>query len=358
MWTTEVLCERVEPAAPQIVRPVRHRLWMIDDDSGRDRGPHAVQERGSPSATTPAVADVQPFEFADRATDDVAVRAAVESPRRATVDQHREHVIAAVPVSEHPLEAWSGHRDEARQALGEAFDLALGGDFTLSVGYAVAIGLRVEADAAGVARRNSAFGDEQVAIDRARSIVDRIQVLLRGPGPTDGWKREVSALALAAEAELTRALGAFDPDAWATAVSAWRALHMPYEVARGQYGQASALLGARTGREQATALLAEAAEVAARLGARPLADQVGALARRARIDIGAAEPETATHGLTGREREVLSLLASGATNRGIAGVLFISVKTAGVHVSNILRKLGVANRAEAISVAFRDDLVS
>jgi DNA-binding NarL/FixJ family response regulator len=74
---------------------------------------------------------------------------------------------------------------------------------------------------------------------------------------------------------------------------------------------------------------------------------------------GASTPAgTSSHGLTNREREVLSLLATGASNRGIADTLFISVKTAGVHVSNILRKLEVANRAEATSVAIRDGLVS
>jgi DNA-binding NarL/FixJ family response regulator len=58
-------------------------------------------------------------------------------------------------------------------------------------------------------------------------------------------------------------------------------------------------------------------------------------------------------GLTPREREVLALLADGRTNRQIAEELFISAKTASVHVSNILAKLGVANRGEAAAVAYR-----
>jgi len=58
-------------------------------------------------------------------------------------------------------------------------------------------------------------------------------------------------------------------------------------------------------------------------------------------------------GLTPREREVLALVADGRTNRQIAEALFISAKTASVHVSNILAKLGVANRAEAAAVAHR-----
>lgn len=146
--------------------------------------------------------------------------------------------------------------------------------------------------------------------------------------------------------------------AWAVAAAAWRALKMPYEEARCQFGEARALLGARIDRDRAAELLAEAGDTAVRLGAEPLRAQIEALARRARIDAGNIDVDTATHGLTRREREVLGLMASGATNRGIADALFISVKTAGVHVSNILRKLEVTNRAEATSVAFRDDLVS
>jgi DNA-binding NarL/FixJ family response regulator len=94
--------------------------------------------------------------------------------------------------------------------------------------------------------------------------------------------------------------------------------------------------------------------------------EVESLARRARIDLtgpedaggadgGSRKPAAATDrfGLTRREREVLALVAEGRTNRRIAEALFISDKTASVHVSNILAKLGVANRGEAAAVAHR-----
>jgi DNA-binding NarL/FixJ family response regulator len=57
--------------------------------------------------------------------------------------------------------------------------------------------------------------------------------------------------------------------------------------------------------------------------------------------------------LTSREVEVVALVAAGQTNRQIATALFITEKTAGLHVSNILAKLGVANRVEAAAVAGR-----
>jgi DNA-binding CsgD family transcriptional regulator len=84
-----------------------------------------------------------------------------------------------------------------------------------------------------------------------------------------------------------------------------------------------------------------------------------ALSRRARIDLEAAGataspvPDSVPFGLTDREREVLALVAAGRSNGQIAAALFISPKTASVHVSNILAKLGVSGRVEAAAVAHR-----
>ncbi|HSB85981.1 MAG TPA: helix-turn-helix transcriptional regulator, partial [Ilumatobacteraceae bacterium] len=68
--------------------------------------------------------------------------------------------------------------------------------------------------------------------------------------------------------------------------------------------------------------------------------------------------DVSPHGLTPRERHVLALVSRGASNRQIAEELFISEKTASVHVSNIVRKLGVGNRAEAAALAHREGLVA
>jgi DNA-binding NarL/FixJ family response regulator len=93
------------------------------------------------------------------------------------------------------------------------------------------------------------------------------------------------------------------------------------------------------------------------------------VARWARVDLGTPTPGAAPEAgvtdeapvpfaLTRRERQVLSLVAEGRTNRQIAEELFINEKTASVHVSNILSKLGVSNRAEAAAVAHRVGLAA
>jgi len=115
------------------------------------------------------------------------------------------------------------------------------------------------------------------------------------------------------------------------------------------------------GRAEETLRAAHA--VAVRLGATPLRRELELLAQRGRVRLAApadpavAESEApsvaASLGLTRREVEVLALVAAGRTNRQIGQALFIAPKTAGVHVSRILAKLGVAGRGEAAAVAHR-----
>ncbi|MGP4045210.1 helix-turn-helix transcriptional regulator [Streptomyces sp. 2A115] len=165
-------------------------------------------------------------------------------------------------------------------------------------------------------------------------------------------------------AELLRAEGRDTPDDWSEAVIAFESLERPYDLARVRHRLAEALLASAGGeeeRDRATELLRLARAVADHLGARPLADAVDLLAQRARLTLALAPERSALApadpaealGLTSRERDVLRLVAVGRSNRQIAEELFISPKTASVHVSNILAKLNVSGRGEAAAVAHR-----
>ncbi len=109
-------------------------------------------------------------------------------------------------------------------------------------------------------------------------------------------------------------------------------------------------------------LLRQAATAAERMAAAPLLGRIRALARRDHITLPTSRSssnaeDSAGHGLTDRETEILALVAAGLTNRAIASRLVISPKTASVHVSHILAKLGVASRTEAATFALRTGLV-
>jgi DNA-binding NarL/FixJ family response regulator len=128
---------------------------------------------------------------------------------------------------------------------------------------------------------------------------------------------------------------------------AWRELEVPYEAARVRalIGQACRELGD----EDAAAMEFDAARtVLARLGAAPDLERLDQLAGLARAGTG---------GLTGRELEVLRLVAAGKTNHAIAAALHLADKTVHRHVSNIYAKLGVSSRAAATAYAYEHHLV-
>ncbi len=161
------------------------------------------------------------------------------------------------------------------------------------------------------------------------------------------------------DAEGLRRDGAPAVAGWQAAVAAWSEATDAWPLAYARFRLGEALCGVED-RAAAAGVLRSAATAAERMGAHPLLEEVRALARRARVplDDAAAPPSSGTpFGLTEREREVLALVAAGRSNGQIATTLFISPKTASVHVSNILAKLGVAGRVEAAALAHRHGLV-
>ena len=175
----------------------------------------------------------------------------------------------------------------------------------------------------------------------------------------DGGPLEQAYLAHA-EADHCRAVGSDQAERWVAAAAAWEALGRPYPAAVARWRSAEALVAAGD-REAATAGASAATETAERLGAAWLAGEIESLAARARLRLATTArrrrpPPTTIEdpfGLTPRERQVLALVAAGATNREIGRQLYMAEKTASVHVSRILSKLDVRSRTEAAGVAHR-----
>ncbi|MFJ8669283.1 AAA family ATPase [Streptomyces sp. NPDC093600] len=189
--------------------------------------------------------------------------------------------------------------------------------------------------------------------DEALALIRRCARRMTTPAPV--WQ----AYSLHVSAELDRAEGRTSVERWAECVAAYERRERPHQLALARHRLADALLVEGGRREEAAALLREAHATAVHLGAHPLREDVELLAARARLPLTA--PESAppprhgddAFGLTPREQDVLRLVAAGRTNRQIAEELFISPKTASVHVSNILAKLGVSGRGEAAAMAHR-----
>jgi DNA-binding CsgD family transcriptional regulator len=192
---------------------------------------------------------------------------------------------------------------------------------------------------------------EADAAARGAPAADRVAELAQTADDLAAETPQARSHRLVAKAERRRLEGA--GGGWSDAVAAWRDAGEPWPLAYALLRLAGDAAAAGD-REAAVAALAEADEIARRLGAQPLLEEITAVRRRARLSV-AARP--AQGDLTEREREVLALVAEGRSNSQIAQALFISPKTASVHVSNILAKLGVAGRGEAAAVAHRNGLL-
>jgi DNA-binding CsgD family transcriptional regulator len=211
---------------------------------------------------------------------------------------------------------------------------------------------------AAIAAREAPDGGDD---DAAAALLDRLRTVaakLDGFGPVQrAWQLSYVALdprgGVGADDNEGTAADAADPLAAAdAAAAAWEELGQPHPAAVALRYAAAAALDGPAGREAALARLRRAAPVAERLGARPLADQIADIASRASDGQTVGTRTGADRlGLTGREFEVLRLVAAGQSNREIAATLVISPKTASVHVSNILAKLGTATRTEAAARA-------
>jgi len=268
-------------------------------------------------------------------------------------------------LAEHAV--WHGDQEPALgevEATIRAIEESFGGYSPTAIRPA-AVGLSALADRAWQAR---AAGDRERAESAVQAARGMVAIAREGAAyparPNSALGVDGRGWLARAEAEWHRAQGDNDPAAWQAVVDAFGPAFV-YETARSRWRLAEAL--AESGRrDEAQQELLQAAEVAERLGAAPLRSALADLARRARLAdrpapaMGAVRASgrpggTAARdplaGLTAREVEVLRLLAAGMSNREIAAELFIATKTASVHVSNILAKLGAGSRTEAAAIA-------
>ncbi len=295
-------------------------------------------------------------------------------------DRFAEYIARGL-LAEHAL--WQADGDTAF-AEAEATIKAIAAwdeEFGPPVIRAAAIGLAALSDRARHAR---AAGEELRAAAAAEQADSLVEIARQGAAfrgrPTTALGVDGRGWLARAEAEWRRARGENTPEQWQAVVDTFGPGYV-YESARSRWRLAEALVEAGR-RDEAEQEWQAAMAVADRLSAAPLQAALGDLARRARLGTGGsgrtgapgragqdgsrpgAQPRTQASGshrgplagLTGRELEVLRLLAAGQSNKEIGAELFIATKTASVHVSNILSKLGAASRTEAAAIAHGEGL--
>jgi DNA-binding CsgD family transcriptional regulator/tetratricopeptide (TPR) repeat protein len=283
----------------------------------------------------------------------VAVPAAARA-RELVVDSGGVMWMAPLHVLEATIDLLDGDPGAAATRIDAGIALVDGDENPYFTAGLYELGACAAAELASEAREDRGR-EEQVS--RIENLVARLGGVIEAQGGTPS--PEAVGCLLVCEAELPRARGESDPVLWGEARSFWEGHGDPFRAAQAGLRETEATLAIGGDRRAAAEVLREARGIAAALGAAPLQEEIEALARRSRLKIGAAGSASGSEGqaerleLTPRELEVIGQLALGQTNREIAGTLFISEKTAGVHVSHILAKCDVRNRAEAAALAQR-----
>ena len=312
---------------------------------------------------------------------------------------------------------WRGDLADARRAAARGWERVRETEDWALAAKMAATALEVEAASAAEFREQRAIAGIGSARERGGRLLREAEAIVAASGvpASIGSRQEADAHLATAGAYAARLQGRDDADRWAAIGRTWDAIGDPYQAAKARWREAEAALAtpdtdARVGRSRARGPLLEAVAGALGLEARPLLRELAELAGRALITLppevaaalapeawlaaphggptdgavadsgigsapgsverggtpfrepsalmrGLAGPTPSrggdTFGLSGREREVLVLIAQGRTNREIGERLFISQKTVGVHVGKILAKLGVSGRVEAAAVAIR-----
>jgi DNA-binding CsgD family transcriptional regulator/tetratricopeptide (TPR) repeat protein len=257
------------------------------------------------------------------------------------------------------LALWAGRPGDALHEVRRVLAPFTAPDLTIFCGRLLVAGMRACADLAEQARARRDGYAARDALAAAGDLASWVEQMEGAPFTEHPYVAAIPAERATWEAERTRVTGSSDPAVWGGAAKAWQDLGCPHRAGYAWWRQAQAQLDAGQPPAVATAVLRAAA--AAADGHQPLLAQVRTQAERARIPLHPPAPPTARaprpYGLTGRELAVLRLVAAGRSNAQIGAELFISRATASVHVTSILRKLGVANRVQAAALAERAGLL-
>jgi ATP/maltotriose-dependent transcriptional regulator MalT len=288
---------------------------------------------------------------------------ALSAMDRAVAGMTEPQFVGPYGVMRAELARRNGDIERARALIDDTIDrIEYCSDDMARITATSAAGLRVEGDAGQAARDRQDAEAEAVARGRADLLIERTRLAAESCGPVE------EAELATAEAEYARALGEDSSSLWAEASRTWNELGRPYPTAYARWREAEALM-ARRDRDAAAGAASAALAGARKLGSAWLVEEIESLAARARLHLGDEAPAPAAagangdeaddpFGLTPRERDVLALVAAGATNREIGERLHMAEKTASVHVSRILAKLNVRSRTEAAAVAHRQGLVT
>ena len=254
--------------------------------------------------------------------------------------------------------------DEALGEVQRLLERLEGTNWVLFCGGLLVVGVRACADLAERARARR----DQPAVRAALAAADNLASWANRehdvPFTDHPFVATIPAARATWNAERSRTAGATNPSEWSVAANEWEAIGYRHRAGYAWWRHAEAQLAA--GQPASAAAAAVRTAAAAADGHAPLLAEIRALARRARIPLDtpstAPQPPTRPHvptpyGLTDRELDVLRLLTRGHSNAQIGAQLFISAKTASVHVTNILRKLGVTNRVQAAALAERAGLL-
>jgi ATP/maltotriose-dependent transcriptional regulator MalT len=276
--------------------------------------------------------------------------------RGASVDRAREIAQCAAEVA-----LWAGRPEDGLADVREALARHQSSEWTIRCGWLLVIGMRACADLAGQAQASADEPRTQAALAAADEIAAWINRMSGTPFTDHPYVATIPAERASWNAERSRLTGASDATAWHTAADAWADLGCPHRAAYAAWRHTEARLLAGEPPATVSGTLRSAATQAA--GHAPLLAAIRVLAERAHIPLETVSPaveprgNAEPYGLTERELLVLRLLATGRSNSEIGAELFISRKTASVHVTNILRKLGVSSRVQAAALAERAGLV-